>query len=332
MRYRLIFLLSIAALLIFYSITLRHVGFVSEGSVPSSIVISEEAPAVVSSGGGGGGGGGQPAIFNFTINPDLIHAKIKQGETKRFSFLIKNTAKFDSEFRLELTDQIKDHTLLSEDSFILKFAETKKINVDFFAGEDEVPDTHPGRITVNSKNVIKNVNVIIEVLSKEPLFDIRSELERAELVKDEPIKTTITLTNMGDLENVDVLLEYFVEDFLGNEIKLGEETLAVKKFLELEREFSLPTSLDFGDYVFEVKLKYHEQVATSSNFFQIVEIRGVYFSPKQTYTLIIIIILALLFIIFFMRRRKEDEKKKAPKEKSWFPSIERYSDRGEPSI
>jgi len=280
-----------------------------------SVYSAEETPSV-DTGGAVGGGGSSKRVINFSVNIDLIDLKIKQGERAREVILIENTGDKILEFDLNVKD-IEEFVILSEVSFSLSSKDSKEINADFFVSEDEPADVHAGRIIIEASSISNSINVILEILEKAALFDVRSELVDETLVKNQKIKVKINMLNIGDVDkSVDVVLEYFINDFSGNQMKIGEETIGVYNSLDIERKLSLPINLEPGDYLFYVKLTYLDSTATSANRFNLRE--GFSFSNfTSNLWLIVIILLLILFIIIKMRKAKPELKEEVDKEKEF---------------
>ena len=267
---------------------------------------------------GGGGGGGTVKRGDFYLDKDLIDMKIKQGETKREIILVKNTGDKRLEFNLSVSGMNK-FVILSEESFTLSPKESKEINVDFFAGENEPGEIYAGRIIFNTDSVdlSKSVNVILEIKERFALFDIKLELGDRILTGEQKLKAKIYMIDVGDLnKKVDVNLEYFIKDFDDNAIKIGEETVSMYKSSEIEREFPIPQQLAQRSYLFYIKLNYLNATATSSDHFFLIKeskIMGVidkildYVKKNLSYLIIAWIVSLIIFIIFLVKRRREKE-------------------------
>ncbi|MBX4212283.1 hypothetical protein KW787_02405 [Candidatus Pacearchaeota archaeon] len=234
----------------------------------TSFRFSTPASASVSS------GGGSSKSSEFSLDKDVLNVKIKQGETKRESIKVTNTGGESQHFTVN-SQLLDKFVILSDESFSLAPGESKTIYADFFASDHENGDIHAGRIVVQGKEA-KSVNVILEVQEKIALFDIKSDLAHSTLshsiFSNQKLNANIKMTNIGDADKrVDVVLEYFIKDFSGNEINLEEETLGVYGNLEITRSFSIPSNLKEGDYLFSVRLTYSGSTATSANRFSIVQ-------------------------------------------------------------
>ena len=244
-------------------------------------------------------------ILNFTIDKSILDIKIKQGERINQSMFIKNTG--NQPLLFTITTEGKDDLMLIRDKiFSLNPNETKEIKIIFFAAENNIPDINTAKILVNSLGITKEVDVILEVLEKKPLFDIISSLDKQVLAKNDKISAEIEMTNMGDDKKVDVTLEYFIEDFSSNKIKIGEETLAVSGSKKITRNFNLPENLSLGNYLFYVRLNYNGNIATSKNSFEIVE--KDYSNKYWIYILTVIIIGVLIAILLILSKPRKKQK------------------------
>ena len=196
---------------------------------------------------------------------------------------------------------------ISQKSFTLLPGRSKEILIDIFAKEDEAPDAYIGRILIEGGGITKVINVIIEVKGKAPLFDVTTKLAKIELIPGENVVADITVINMGDLSNIDILLYYAIKDFDGNVIAFREESLAIKGELTITRQLNIPRDTKFGTYVFYARATYKEIIAASSETFNVGEIALTppFLKKSSIAYFIIIAILMLIIIILLVRRRKE---------------------------
>ncbi len=225
-------------------------------------------PAGGGAAGAGGGAAGEAAITGFTISRDLIKVIIKQGENIRESIRVKNTGDTNINIKVR-AENIGDLVAIDQKSFTLKPAGEESIKLDIFATEEQDVDAYIGRIIISGAGIRKIVNVIIEVREKKPLFDILVNIKKKKLRPGDDVKVDIEVTNMGDLEYIDVLLYYAIKDFQGNTITFKEESLAIKQKLKVPRELEIPEDLPEGDYVFYTKVSFEDIVATGVDTFKV---------------------------------------------------------------
>lgn len=249
--------------------------------------------------GGGGGGGGRSTGKIVFLDKDLIVVTLVKGIPKTETITITNPNSRNSQFNL-IIEELESFVTLIETSFTLSSRSSKEIALILLARESEPAGLYAGRIIVNSRTNNDWVNIVLQVTERRTLFDIISKLKDNTLTENQKLKATITMTDIGNLEEVDISLEYFIKDFKDNEIKIGQEDIKIDGNLEIEREFNIPKSLTLEEYVFYTKLSYKDSIATSANPFSLVK-------KESKYILVLIIILAL--IIFFALWKNKNKKK-----------------------
>jgi hypothetical protein len=205
---------------------------------------------------------------------------------------------------------LKNHSTLGEPVFSLASGKTKNILVLFFSGGDEQPAIYTGQLIINTRYLTKRKPIVLEITERKPLFDVRSELTSSTLTTYDKIKSVIYISNMGDKRKTEVSLSYYVADFEGNEYVLSEETVEVDSSIKLEKSFSLPQNLAYGTYVFYVKLKYEDRVATSASIFNLIK-RLEYSGWAILLTVLILFAVLLVFYLYSQKRAKERLRERA---------------------
>ncbi len=264
---------------------------------PSSDEITLPSNLGVSSGSGGASRG--ESILNFSVNPEIFDIKIKTGSRNTEYLYIKNTGSESLLFTLELLG-IEKWVMLDKTVFSLAPNQTEVVQVYFFTRENEEAEIHTGKIIVHTVSMDKDVNMILQIWESQALFDINSTLKESIIPKSGKLDTSIELFNIGDEKKLDVLLEYFINDFSGNQIKLGEETIGVEKRLKINREFIIPEKLLAGDYLFYVQLSYNNLSATSSNLFTLTDQPVTKVRLNSTLYFAILLSIILLLLIYFL--------------------------------
>ena len=258
---------------------------------------------------GGGSGGGTPPTSDFSLSKDLIKINIKQGETSRRIIQISNIGTKTLNFVINST--LDYLMVISEESFQLVRGETKKINIDIFARENEIPEAYIGKISVTGGSITKVINTIIEVKERKPFFDMFLKLKSKEVGPGEEIEAEINLINMGDLRNIDVLVYYAIKDFDGDVLIFKEESVFVGEDpVFLERKLELPIETPFGAYVFYSELSYEDVTASSAEAFIVKESAPFPIFPKMNLlNWVILVLLGLLMLTSFWVISKKGKKK-----------------------
>ena len=283
-----------------------------------TVYSTEETPAGSSggtSGGGGGGGGSSKATVkeDFSLNKEKITVSLKQGETKREELIITNNVNKKLEIELDIS-KIEDFIKLSEESFYLNAGESKKIDIDFIAREDAVPDLYVGKIIIKGDNTEKEVLVVLEIESEGALFDVKIMIPQQFLTvfPGEDIVVNIKLFEVGDIgRRVDVEVGYNIVDSVGNFISIDEETIAVEGQTNYIKVFRIPEEIKEGDYNFYVKTNYEGKSASASRSFivsrkEAKKIDFIRIIPLLYLVIIVVIILIIIYVIFRLYKvRKE---------------------------
>ncbi len=290
----------------FYARCIDYLGNVMNQSETISFTVDVTVttpPAVTPSGGRGGGSitRAKP-IPNLMVDIDLLSISIQQGESQIKVIRIVNIGNTN----LEVVDidlgELEKFIVLDEESFSLRPGEIKKIKLNVFAEEGELPDSYIGSITVRSEGITKKIKTIIEIKEKKPLFDLTTKVIEKRLKPGDDVRATMSMLNLGDLEHIDVLLHYAIRDFDGNVLNFKEESLAIDEKLDVTGTLEIPRDLPDDYYVFYSKISYGNVVASSIDTFEVV--RGTEFlGPGYARLSIIIIILCIIaLIIFFLLR------------------------------
>jgi len=247
------------------------------------VISCSVATTTVPTGTGGGGGGGMrlpwaAKISDFTVDKDLIKGiTFTPGETDIKLLEISNTG----ETELTMTARIENLGRflvfpggLSEFTFELSPDETKTLQLNFFALEDQEPGIYPGKIVITSDTTEEIVTVVVEVESKKPVFDIKVEIPSSykEIYLGEEVVAQLTLYNLERVGLVDVDLEYGIKDTLNNVIISDYETLAVETQISIIRRFYIPSDVEPGYYVFFAKVSYDDVIGVGSETFRVKKI------------------------------------------------------------
>ena len=265
-------------------------------------------PQVPSAGGGGGGVG----LQNFSLDKDLIKVSIKQGENAKEYLAINNTGNTEINILLEVS-KLERFVILSDEKFILKAGESKIIGVDFAAKEDEAADLYLGKIIVSGAGIKKAVSIILEVKERNPLFDIKTEILNKIVRPGEKVRTLIKITNMGDLKNIDAVLYTAIINLDGETIDYKDESIAIEKELNLTRSMNVPNLPD-GKYLFYSRVSYGNISASSSEVFEVMNLRQpISRNILIAFLVILFLTTAIMMIRLYLSRKREREMRKVKK-------------------
>lgn len=270
---------------------------------------AEETPEITeipeTGAGGGGGGGGASLIRNFSIDKDLIKVSLKQGESAKDFLIIKNTGNIEIKINLEIS-KLEKFMILNEDKFVLKVGESKMIRIDLFAKENQVADSYLGKIIASGAGINSTVSVILEIKERNPLFDIKTELLNKVVRSGGKIRANITITNVGDLRNIDAILYTAIKNFDGKVINYKDMSIAIEKEISVQESIAVP-ALAEGKYVFYSRVSYKNISASSSegfevsnNAFEILRSGWIYLNI----ILIVVVIIVIVWIIYLKRKIK----------------------------
>ena len=272
-----------------------------------SVYTTEETPVEAGgdsgSGGSSGGSGGGitttkilPAKKGIIVSDDEIHVSLKQGQVTTKKITIKNND--NKKLRVNLENSIlKDFVVVRGGVFDLNPGESMEVTLDFIARENTKPNLYLGTLLVKTEYESKEILVAIEVESLKSLLDARAEIlkEYKEVLPGEEILAEVKLFNLGYNGRVDVLIEYIIKDYDGNEIGIEHESLAIETQVNFVKKMKIPESADYGKYVLYVKAIYNGEVASASDGFEIVQYKV---STKEKIYIVLVVIFGILLVMF----------------------------------
>jgi hypothetical protein len=274
---------------------------------------SEETPSTpippIPSGGGTSGGaasGGGVTQDMFNLSTDLIKVNLKQGETKKESFVITNI--WNKEINITLkAGEIGDFILINEESFSLKPNEAKTVELTIYSRENDTPDSYIGEINVSSGVLVKKINMMITIESRKSIFDIKTIVLDKKVYKGEDVKANIILFNLGEIKPIEANLYYAIKNFNDEEIVSNREKVVISDSLNLEKELKLPENVQLGSYVFYSRITYGNISAATSDNFEVIAKPIIY---KINWLLILILILSILLLAYLIYRKLREKSKK----------------------
>jgi len=308
-----------------------------DGSIDEGCVV---APVVSAGGGGGAAAPAVTKVSDFTIDKETIKITLRQGQKKEETVNIKNTGETTLNIRATLKPlrEFIFSPALDEVKITLNPDEKQPLNLIFGAKEDQKPGIYTGEIVIKSGALEKIINVILEIESAQPLFDVDVEVlpKYKSISPGNDIVMEISLFNIRGIGKFDVALEYSIIDFAGNIIVEEHEIVTVETQEKFTKKLFVPTDTKPGNYIASVKVTFEDSVGISSDVFE-VKVKAIRLSPIITkrYTpylipaiiLIIIIFIFLLYRSYLLKKRHmpktKEEKRKAIKTETKIKKLEK---------
>ena len=284
-------------------------GFCCSSLCKSSSCPSEEesAPGGGGAAAAGGGGGGkiplplepkEEQLRDFSASPSTIKEELTIDFAKSRALTIKNTGNATLRFGLSVS-VVSDMVLLSDTSFSLSPGEEKIVEANIIGKR---LGSHLGEIEIIADGIKKSIIVVIEVESKQALFDAKMDIPSAykEVLPGGDLKTQITLLNVGPPKRVDVIITYLIKDKKGNVVHESSETFAVEKQTSFVKSFKIPEYIEPGDYLAVVEVRYENSFAVSSELFRVIEKEAVFGRVLESASPLTLAFVALVgFVLLF---------------------------------
>jgi len=269
---------------------------------------NESSGAASSSSGGGGGGGAAPVEIikevktGIEVSQELIKMFLKKGEISTAEFSIKNIG---TDPVIILIENSENNMLsISPKALSLESNGTQKVKITVSAKETE-PGIYPAEIIIKTKDIVKKVNLIIEIESEKVIFDLTLDIppESRQLLAGEELTFNPTIFSITGELNKEIEIFYVIKDFSGNIILQETEKLTIKDQLTFLKRLKLPQDIKVGKYVIAVSVKYKESFGVTSNVFDVITIEKasvissnkIVIGGSMIFLFLIIIISSLLY-------------------------------------
>ncbi|MEK6869170.1 MAG: hypothetical protein AABX74_03005, partial [Nanoarchaeota archaeon] len=149
----------------------------------SNLCKSSSCP-VAAAGGGGGGGGGEEAggggggfflpTEDFSVSPGSVKLKLSLGESDERALVLSNTGSASLTIPL-IVEGVKGYMTLSDDFVSLGPGESAAVTLDFIGKN---VGSFVGQIIATAAGIEKSIPIIIEVISKLVLFDVKLDIPK----------------------------------------------------------------------------------------------------------------------------------------------------------
>ena len=170
--------------------------------------------------------------------------------------------------------------------------------IDFIAREETIPNLYIGKLIVKSDKEKKEILVVIEIESKQSLFDVEVTIdnEHLEILSGTILPVEVNLFNLGATKRIDANVEIMIKNLKGEEIISKSRTIAVKTQMSYIENLQISKNIISGEYIVYVKVTYGGNIASAITKFNV---NKKSFLEKES-TKIIVIILEIITILFSM--------------------------------
>ena len=213
---------------------------------------------------------------DFEVDQILLKVLIRQGESIEKQLRVTNIGSGPSSLSIDVQG-LSDLVNADSMAFTIKPGQTKILLLNFssfIAAEsiEQQPGIYVGKLVVSSEKAAKDIPMVIEIETKNILFDMNLNPVAIERRVKQGTDTTIEvrLFNLESIESQNVDVEYFVKDMNGNTIVSESETVVAKTQASFFKTVSIPKNLKPGPYVFAGRSKFGNSVGTSSYLFEVV--------------------------------------------------------------
>ena len=212
---------------------------------------------------------------DFSVDQLLLKVLVKSKDYSVKQIRIMDTGEDAINISMESRNML-DIINIDSSLFTIKRGQTKIINLNFSSfvygqNVEHNPGVYVGKLIVKSGKGSKEIPIIVEIESKDVLFDTNLNpisVDR-KINAGSDVTIDVRLFNLQSIEAVNVDMEYFVKDVDGNTIITESETVVVKTQASFFKTISIPKKLKPGTYVFISEAKFGNSVGTSSYIFEV---------------------------------------------------------------
>ncbi len=238
-------------------------------SIPTKATTSTPAPSG-SSGSGVIGFAPIPSTpqQSFQINTNFLPIELKVGQTGKQGIQITNNGKANLTVGITVKE-LQQFIFPEQTSITLNSGDSQMIYFDINAFNNTVPNLYLGEIDFYSGSTNQSVNVALNIVPKEPLFDITTAVINKITQPGKNVSAKVTVINMGDVEKVDVQILSEIKDFNNNTYASKIDTYAITNQTTKDISLILPQNISYGNYIFYSKVIYGNITASSYDTFSV---------------------------------------------------------------
>jgi hypothetical protein len=254
----------------------------------------------------------RPRITGLTAEPEIVRVNIKQGQSLIRPLRLNNIGNIPLNLTLEIID-LGDMVASSEARFDIREGTSKAISLEIRVPVVQRPDIYFGRIIVSGSGASLEIPVVIEVVSLESAFEIKTEVtNRNKLARiGDNVEAEITIRQTGDIAPMDIDMYYAILDLDGNVVESSSDQISLSdQSIILERSLFIPEHAVRGQYIFYARGVSENKLSSSSDLFEIGERFNLAAFIRINLLLIFLIIVLLLIAVFVINYNRNKRKLK----------------------
>jgi len=220
----------------------------------------------------------EEAKVPFEVDQILIKVLVKEKESIEKELRIMNIHEDEQAMRIE-TKEISHLVDVLDREFTIKPGQTKIVRLNFSSFDavqknEQAPGVYIGKIAAKTDSYEKEVPVVIEIESRNVLFDMNLNPIARDRTVTQGSSTTfeIRVFNLQSIESFNIDMDFFVKDINGNTIVSESESVVVQTQASFFKTLKIPEKLKTGNYVFVAQASLGNSVGTASYLFEVEEI------------------------------------------------------------
>lgn len=236
----------------------------------------------------------KPLKESFSVDTIFLKIAMENGKSSFSNIKIKNLD-IDQEYSIKINN-LDNFASVESSKLYLNNNEEKNLKLIFNDLENKT-GVYLGELSISNSREIKKIPIIIEVQSKDVLFDSNVNLfpQARDIVPGESLNAEIKIYDLANIGKSSVKTEYFIKGFNGDVIRSESEDIVVNGNYAYSKNFDIPKNIKKGDYLFVTIISYRDSVGTSSVFFKVGDGGNVESSNSIFW---IVIIFGILFFVF----------------------------------
>ena len=211
----------------------------------------------------------------FEADQILIKVLVKENEYVEKELRVMNVGEEDISVTAE-SSGVSHLANIVDKEFAIKPGQTKIVRINFTsfdknANVEQEPGVYIGKVIAKAGSYQKEIPLIVEIESKNVLFDMNLNpvARDRSIVQGDSTTFEIRVFNLQSIESYNVGMEFFVKDTNGNTIVSEKESVVVQTQASFFKTLKIPEKLKTGNYVFVAQASLGKSVGTASYLFEI---------------------------------------------------------------